>query len=137
MLVREIMNPNVSVVNQEKSLSEAAQLMRETNCGSIPVENNNKLVGMITDRDIAVRAVASGENPTKAVVKNHMSKGIKYCFDTDDLDDIGELMSQNQLRRLPVLNRDKDLVGIVSIGDLARYGKNEKLLYDTFANVCH
>lgn len=136
MQVREVMSSNVKVINQNRNLVEAARLMRETDCGSIPVESGDRLVGMITDRDIAVRAVAEGKHPEDEPVKNYMSEGIKYCLETDDVADVGEMMRQNRLRRLPVLNSEKRLTGIVSIGDLARLTDEEELVYETMHDIC-
>lgn len=93
--------------------------MAETDVGVLPVAESDRLVGMITDRDIAVRAVAAGRGPDTNV-RDTMSPEIKYCFEDDDVDEVCENMSDQQLRRLPVVDREKNLVGIVSLADLAR-----------------
>jgi CBS domain-containing protein len=93
-------------------------MMARMDCGCLPVGKNDRLVGMITDRDIAVRAVAAGK-PCKTPVGKIMSAEIKYCFDDDDLDKVAHNMADIKVRRLPVLNHDKRLVGIVSLGDIA------------------
>jgi len=118
MKVREAMTNEVRVTSPGRSISEAARLMGEIDAGVLPVGENDRLVGMITDRDIAVRAVAEGKSfDTK--VGDVMSKEVLYCFEDDDLDDVARNMSDVKVRRLPVLNREKRLVGILSFGDLA------------------
>ena len=119
MQVREIMTTGVDVINVGKPVVEAAKLMASGDYGSLPVEENDKMVGMITDRDIAVRVVAQNKDPQSTLVQDCMSRGIDYCFDDDDVEDISQKMKSNQHRRIPVVNRDKRLVGIVSLGDLA------------------
>lgn len=120
MEVSSIMNREVEYINQDASLQDAAILMRDFDCGCLPVESKDRLVGMITDRDIITRAVAEKRNLKKEKVKNVMTKNIKYCFENDDIVEVGRLMSQNHLRRLPVMSLEKKLVGIVSLGDVAR-----------------
>lgn len=131
MLIKEIMNKKVKTINHEKSLQEAAALMSQLNCGSIPVEDEDRLIGMITDRDITVRAVSIGKNPNQEKVKSYMTKGIRYCYESDDLDRAGKIMRDNQMMRLPVLNTNKQLVGIVTLGDIARKSPDEHLVYQT------
>lgn len=95
-------------------------MMAELDCGVLPVGDQDRLVGMITDRDIAIRAVAEGKGPDTPV-RDIMSKDIKYCYDDEDLEHVAENMGELQVRRLPVVNRDKRLVGIVALGDVARH----------------
>ena len=122
MKVGDCMTRDVEIANPEQSIHEVAQMMGRLDAGVMPVGDNDRLVGMITDRDIAVRGVALGKGPD-AKVRDVMSREVKYCFDDDDvelgLDNMGDL----RVRRVPVLNRDKRLVGIVSLGDLARNGE--------------
>jgi CBS domain-containing protein len=92
--------------------------MAEIDAGVVPVGENDRLVGMVTDRDIAVRAVALGKGP-ETLVRDVMSADVKYCFDYEDADDVAHNMGDLQLRRLPVVNRDKRLVGILALGNLA------------------
>lgn len=118
MKVREAMSRDVRIANPTETIEEAARMMAAQDLGSLPVGDGDRLVGMVTDRDIVVRAVATGRGPgTK--VRDVMSDNVKYCFDDEDLDDISRNMGNIQVRRLPVLNRDKRLVGILSLGDLA------------------
>jgi CBS domain-containing protein len=107
------------VVSPEQTIAEAARLMAELDAGSLPVGEDERLVGMITDRDIAVRAVAQQKPPTTKV-REVMSQEVLYCFDDQDLEDIAQNMSDVKVRRLPVVDREKRLVGIVSISDLAK-----------------
>ena len=119
MKVREAMTDYVCVATPEQSIRDAAQKMAEIDAGALPVRDNDRLVGMITDRDIAVRAVAMGRSfDTK--VRDVMSAEVLYCFDDEDLETVARNMSDVKVRRLPVLNRDKRLVGILSLGDLAQ-----------------
>jgi len=118
MQVNEAMSSDVKIASPNQSIRDAAKMMAELDAGVLPVGENDKLVGMITDRDIAVRAVAAGKPPTTKV-REVMSSEVKYCFEDDDLDDVAENMADIKVRRLPVLNREKRLVGIVSLGDIA------------------
>lgn len=119
MQVNEVMSRAVDLVNPNMRIRDAAICMRDDNIGAVPVGENDRLVGMITDRDIAVRAVAEGRATTTAV-RNVMSEKVYYCFDDNDVAEAARLMAEHQVRRLPVLNRDKRLVGIVALADLAR-----------------
>ncbi len=119
MKVSDIMTRDVRLLNPNQTIREAASLMADIDAGALPVGDNDRLVGMITDRDIAVRAVAQGRSADTKVA-DVMSKEMLYCFDTDDIDDVARNMGKAQVRRLPVLNRDKRMVGIISLGDLAR-----------------
>jgi CBS domain-containing protein len=118
MKVREAMTRDVRLVKPDQPISEAAKLMAELDIGALPVEDGDRLVGMITDRDIAVRAVAVGRGPDTPV-REVMSGEIKYCYDDQSVDEVTQNMGELRIRRLPVLSRDKRLVGILSLGDLA------------------
>jgi CBS domain-containing protein len=133
MRVSEVMTPGVRVVSPDQTISEAARLMAEIDAGSLPVGEDDRLVGMITDRDIAVRAVAEQKPPTTKV-REVMSEEVLYCFDDQEIDDIAQNMSDVKVRRLPVVNREKRLVGIVSLGDLAK-GDNAASAGQTVADV--
>jgi CBS domain-containing protein len=119
MNVREIMTPDVVVASPDDTLQHAAELMADIDSGVLPVGENDRLVGMLTDRDITVRAVAAGKTPNECKVRDVMSPDIKYIFEDESIEDAARNMRDLQVRRLPVLNRDKRLVGIVSLGDLA------------------
>lgn len=119
MKVREAMTSDVSLTSPTQSIREAARLMAEQDIGALPVGENDRLIGMVTDRDIAVRAVAKGLGPDTKI-RDVMSQEVMYCFDDEDLEDAALNMGGVKVRRLPVLNRDKRLVGIIAISDLAR-----------------
>jgi CBS domain-containing protein len=120
MLLKDIMTPNPECTPPEAPLHEAARKMRDLDVGALPVcGDNDKLAGMITDRDITVRAVAEGMDPRTAKVRDAMTEDIVFGFEDQDIDDAVRVMEQKQIRRLVVLNREKRLVGIVSLGDLA------------------
>jgi CBS domain-containing protein len=118
MRVAEAMTRDVRIASPDQSISDAASLMAQCDAGAIPVGENDRLVGMITDRDIAVRAVAAGKGPSTKV-RDVMSQEVKYCFDDEDLQHVAQNMAEIRVRRLPVVNRDKRLVGILSLGDIA------------------
>jgi len=120
MQVSELMSSDVKMVSPETTLREAARLMREADTGFLPVSENDRLVGAVTDRDIALRAVAEGKDPNATRVREAMSAHVAYCFEDQDPREIADMMGEKQIRRLPVLNRAKRLIGVVSLGDLAR-----------------
>jgi CBS domain-containing protein len=120
MRVSEAMTREVRVANPGQSIREVAKIMDEINAGSMPVGDNDRLVGMITDRDIAIRAVALGKGPDTPVRDVMSTEQVLYCYEDEELDHVAKNMSQQQVRRLPVVNRDKRLVGIVSFGDVAQ-----------------
>jgi CBS domain-containing protein len=120
MRVSEAMTREVRVANPTQTIRDAARIMAEIDAGAVPVGENDRLVGIITDRDIAIRAVAEGKGPDTPV-RDIMSKDIKYCYDDEDLEHVAENMGELQVRRLPVVDRDKRLVGIVALGDVARH----------------
>ena len=119
MRVSEAMTRDVRIASPGQSIREVAKIMDDIDAGAVPVGENDRLVGMITDRDIAIRAVAAGKGPDTPV-RDVMSKDVKYVFDDEDLEHVAQNMADIQVRRLPVVNRDKRLVGIVSLGDVAQ-----------------
>jgi CBS domain-containing protein len=121
MQVSSVMSRDVQTIAPDQTLQHAASAMRRLDAGVLPVEENDKLIGMITDRDIAIRGVADGMGPD-AKVRDAMTYEVKYCFEDEDIDHVAENMRRLQVRRLPVMNRNKRLVGIVSLGDLATKG---------------
>jgi CBS domain-containing protein len=123
--VCEIMSKDVAWVGPEVSLQDAARKMRELDIGCLPVGKDDRLIGMITDRDIACRAVAGGDDPARTPISAAMSKGITYCFDDQDVGEAAHLMEKKQIHRLPVLNRQKRMVGMLSLGDIGRHASHE------------
>ena len=119
MQVKQLMTGAVRLARPSQTISETAQIMADTDSGVVPVAENDRLVGVITDRDIAIRAVARHLSPDTPV-RDVMSREVLYCFEDDDIEQVARNMSQNKVRRLPVLSRDKRLVGIVSLGDLSK-----------------
>lgn len=119
MLVNELMTREVQVVSPEDSLQTAAQVMAVYDFGMVPVGESDRLIGMLTDRDITTRAVARGLHPAQCRVGEVMSPEVNYVYEDETVEVAARNMSELQVRRLPVLNRKKRLVGIVSLGDLA------------------
>ncbi|PIO97374.1 CBS domain-containing protein YhcV [uncultured Pleomorphomonas sp.] len=118
MQVSEAMTRDVRVANVEQTIEQAAQLMAGLDAGALPVSDDSRLVGMITDRDIAIRAVARGKGP-ETRVRDVMTDDVKYCFVDQEIEEVTRNMGDVQVRRLPVVDRDKQLVGILSLGDVA------------------
>ncbi|TBU84417.1 CBS domain-containing protein [Phytopseudomonas dryadis] len=118
MKVNEIMTRGVQTITPDQSIHEAAAMMARIDCGALLVNDQDRLVGMVTDRDIAIRAVATGL-PGDTAVSEVMSGNLHYCFEDEELQQVADSMAQNQVRRLPVLSRDKRLVGVVSLGNIA------------------
>ena len=124
MKVREAMTKDVRLASPDQTIREAAQAMLDIDAGVLPVGENDKLLGMITDRDIAVRGVATGKGPD-ASVRDVMTSEVKYCFDDQEVEEVTRNMGDLQVRRLPVVNREKRLVGILSLGDIAKTGRQD------------
>lgn len=119
MQLREVMTPHVEVIHPDATLREAAQKMKQLDVGPIPVCDGDRIQGMLTDRDITIRATAEGRDPNNTRVREVMTPDVVYCFEDQDVQQAADLMEERQIRRLIVLNREKKLVGIVSLGDLA------------------
>jgi len=119
MQINQCMTRDVRLVSPDDTIERAAQIMGQADAGVLPVASGDRLIGMITDRDIAIRGVAEGCRPD-ALVRDIMSREVRYCYDDEDAGDVLGNMAEIQVRRMPVLDHDKRLVGIVSIGDLAK-----------------
>jgi CBS domain-containing protein len=119
MKVSEAMSRDVLVANPDETIQQAAQLMCDLDIGSLPVGENDRLIGMITDRDIAIRAVGEGRD-CETKIRDVMTDEVKYCFDDQDIEEITRNMADEQIRRLPVVDRSKRLVGVLSLGDIAK-----------------
>ena len=116
--LKDVMSRDVQVISPDGTIKEAAQHMRKGNFGMMPVGENDRMIGAISDRDIAIRAVADGNDPSTKV-REVMSEAVVWAYEDDSVDDALKLMSDKQIRRLPIVNADKRLVGIVALGDFA------------------
>jgi CBS domain-containing protein len=125
MLVRDVMTKSVEIASPDDTLHDAARTMADEDCGALPVGENDRLVGMITDRDIVVRAIAQGKQPDDCTVRDVMSRDVKYVYEDETTDGLAQQMAELQIKRMPVISRDKRLVGIVSLGDLANQGETK------------
>jgi CBS domain-containing protein len=120
MQIAQMMTRGVTLTDPSTTIRDAARTMRDENIGALPVGENDRLVGMVTDRDIAMRGVADDKAPGACTVREVMSEHVYYVFEDEDENRAADVMAEHQVRRLPVLNRDKRLVGIVAMADLAR-----------------
>ena len=127
MLVREILTRDPEVIRPDASICDAARKMKQADIGMLPVCDGKRLVGVITDRDLTVRALAEGRDPKLTEVAAIMTPNIFFCFEDDDLQEAATIMEEKQVRRLPVLNREKTLVGIIALADLALRSDDEIL----------
>jgi CBS domain-containing protein len=119
MKVKDVMHKGVSWVQPDTSLTAIAKIMKTEDIGAVPVGENDKLVGMVTDRDIICRGLGNGKKPEKLTAKDVMTKGITYCRENEEVDDAIRIMESKQIRRLPVIDKDKRMVGMLSIGDIS------------------
>ncbi|WP_207481091.1 CBS domain-containing protein [Arenibaculum pallidiluteum] len=135
MKVREVMTESVETVAPDTALSEAARMMRDLDTGFLPVGENDRLVGTLTDRDIAIRAVAEGKDLGSATVRDAMSDHVRWVYEDQDTAEAAQVMADHQIRRLAVLNRDKRLVGVLSQGDIATRSSEDDLLGQTVEQI--
>jgi CBS domain-containing protein len=135
MLVRDVMSRDVQVTQPHSTLREATELMKVFNVGSLPVCEDGRVLGVVTDRDITVRAVAEGEDCWEGRVRDAMSMNIAYCFDDDDVAVAAQQMKDWQVRRLLALDRDKRLAGIVSLGDFAVHDAEGRTSAETLQGI--
>jgi CBS domain-containing protein len=135
MLVSQVMTADVVSVPPDTTLVEAARIMKDLEVGPLPVSDGESLLGMITDRDITVRAVAAGKDPQTTPVRDVMTPEVVYCNEDDDVERAAQLMQRSQLRRLLVVNGEGRLVGIVSLGDLAVQSGDDALAGRTLERV--
>jgi CBS domain-containing protein len=125
--VGDVMHRDARLTNPEDTVQQVARVMREEDAGMLPVGEGDRLVGIVTDRDVALRLVADGRDPARTKVREVMTPEIQYVFEDEDLRAVAKNMAEQQVRRLPVLNRAKRVVGIVSLSDLAREGRRPDL----------
>ena len=135
MQIKNIMTTNFEMINSTESITEAAKKMKSLNVGVLPVKEDNKIVGMITDRDMVVRALAENKEAGSVIVKDVMSPEIARCSSEDNIEDAADIMKEKKLRRLIVLNSENAPVGIVSLGDIAAKADSEQLAGQTLEVV--
>jgi CBS domain-containing protein len=135
MKIQEIMTRKVEVIEPTLPIAKAAQKMRDLNIGFLPICENDKLIGTITDRDIAIRSVAQGRDPRLASVREIMSLQVFYCYEDDDVEHVTQYMREREVRRLVILNSEKRLSGIVSLGDIAKAFGEQKLAGETLGDI--
>lgn len=121
MNVKEVMKANASIVTPSMSVREAAEKMSQEQVGFLPVGEDDRLQGTITDRDIVLKAVSQGKDPQSTHIKDVFTSKLVYCSEDQDLDEVARMMGDNQIRRMPVINADKRLVGVISIGEMAQH----------------
>ena len=119
MQVNEVMSRQVRIASPEETVQQAARYMAELDAGALPVGNQDRIIGMVTDRDIVLRGDAQGCDPTQTAVSEVMTQEVDFCYEDEDVEQVAHKMTQLKVRRLPVLDREKRLVGIVSLGDLS------------------
>ena len=124
MQVSQILTREVETIRPDTTVKEAAQRMRSMDVGSLPVCDGRTLLGMVTDRDLAIRVLAEGRDPNATQVQDAMTPDVCYAFEDDDVQRAADIMKDRQIRRLPVVNREKHLVGIVALGDIATTGQD-------------
>ncbi|MEM6781057.1 MAG: CBS domain-containing protein [Pseudomonadota bacterium] len=118
--IKDVMTPNCQWIAPEKNANDAAEIMKQQDIGFLPVGENDKLIGMVTDRDIVMRTLAEAKDPAATQIRDIMTPKTFYCYDDQDVEEICNNMGEIQVRLLPVVNRDKRLVGVVTLGDLAQ-----------------
>lgn len=121
--VKDVMTQKCEWISPETTLAQAAQKMADLDCGFLPVGENDRMVGMLTDRDITIRATAQGKDPSKTKARDVMTPKTYYCYDDQGVEEVCQNMGEIKVRRLPVVNRDKRLVGVVSFGDVSQAAK--------------
>lgn len=137
MLAKDIMSKKPEFLPPTATIKQAADQMRTHDYGFIPIGENDRLIGAVTDRDIITRAISEGKDPTKTKLNTVMSQGIYYCFENDDLKSVAKKMEDLQIRRLVVLNQNKRMTGIISLGDFATKCKDAKLCSELTDAVSH
>jgi CBS domain-containing protein len=135
MRIAEIMTRDPEVVRSDGFLKDAALRMLQLDVGMLPISDGDRLVGMLTDRDITVRATAKGRDPTTTQIREVMTLEVVYCFEDQEVSEAAKLMQEKQIRRLPILNQEKRLVEIVSLGDVAVHSGAEKIVSETLKEV--
>ena len=135
MQLRDVMTRDIQDIAPEATLKDAAETMRSLDVGALPVCENDRVIGMLTDRDIAMRAVADGRDPNQTRVRDAMTGELIYCYEDDSIESAVKLMEEKQIRRLPVMDREQHLCGIVSLGDLATRIRDDRLSGEVLERV--
>jgi CBS domain-containing protein len=135
MQVKQIMTRGCECIAPDSTLQEAAERMKALDVGPLPICANDRLAGIVTDRDLVLRGIAEGRDPKATRVRDVMTPNVAYCFEDQDVDEAAQLMKDKQIRRLAVLNRAKRLVGIMSLGDLAVDAGDEQLVGETLERI--
>jgi CBS domain-containing protein len=135
MKVQEIMTRGVEWVSPQTTILQAAEKMRTLDVGFLAICDNDRLVGTVTDRDITVRSVAQGRDPREATVQEIMSPQVFCCYEEDDIQRVSQYMQEKEVRRLLILNSDRRLVGVVSLGDLAKISGDERIAGETLGHI--
>ncbi|MFZ3181066.1 CBS domain-containing protein [Methylocystis hirsuta] len=125
MKVRDVMHRGVEWLSPDTPIATVAKEMLEHDIGAIPIGENDRLVGMVTDRDITIRAVVQGKDISKLTARDVMTSGVIYCRDAEEIDDAARIMESKQIRRLPVIDENKRMVGIVTLGDISHAGSRD------------
>ena len=133
--IQDVMTPQAEVISPDATSEEAASLMKTLDIGVLPVCDDEGLVGILTDRDLVVRVLAATRDPKAVLVGEAMTPSVVYCFEDDDVEHAATVMAGQQIRRLPVLDRNRKLVGIVSVGDIAVHTQDHQLTGEVLENV--
>ncbi len=135
MQLSEVMSRDVKLATPDMSIQEAAGLMRDGNFGVLPVGENDRLVGMVTDRDVTVRCCANGHDPKSTKLKDVMTGEVRWAYEDASTEEAAKIMQKHQIRRMPVINRDKRLVGIVALGDFAVQSSAVRPAIETLSTI--
>jgi CBS domain-containing protein len=135
MKVSEIMTQKVECIDPDTPIAKAAEIMRERHIGFLPICDDDRLVGTLTDRDITIQSVAQGRDPRLAPVREIMAQQVFYCYEDDDINKVGSHMQEREVRRMLILSRQKRLVGVVSIGDIAKASGAKQLAGETLGHI--
>ena len=135
MKVRAIMTKNVECIEPTLPIAKAAQKMRDLDIGFLPICENDRLLGTVTDRDITVRSVAQGRDPRLATVSEIMTQEAFSCYEDEDVESVGQAMQEKEVRRMLILDRQEKLVGVVSLGDIAKTTGESGLAGETLGEI--
>jgi CBS domain-containing protein len=127
MKIKDILTKDPHVIRPDAMICEAAKMMKQCDIGMLPVCDGQRLVGALTDRDLTIRAIAEGCDPLSTKVNEVMTPNVFWCYEDEDIKQAAQLMEERQIRRLPIVDREKRLVGIISLGDLALRCDNDRL----------